>query len=71
VFNIRKAERKIYGTLLQLADDDGYVKGYNLSDLAKCAGYKASGGLLTYAMEILQRDNLVAKLSNNEWRIFV
>ena len=68
---MKRAERRLYGALLQLADDDGYVKGYNLSDLAKKAGYKANGGLLTYAMEILQRDNFVAKISDKDWRIFV
>jgi len=71
VIYIRKAERNLYGTLLQLSDDEGYIKGYTLNALAKEAGYKANGGLLTYAMEILQRDNLVTKLSNDEWRIFV
>jgi len=67
---LRKAERKLYGTMLKLANDDGYVN-LNTSQLAKEAGYKASGGLLTYALDILERDNYIAKISSNEWRVFV
>jgi hypothetical protein len=56
--------------MLKLANDDGYVN-LNTSQLAKEAGYKASGGLLTYALDILERDNYIAKISSNEWRVFV
>ena len=56
------------GAMLLLADDNMTVKA-SLTDLSIKAGYKATGGVQTYALEILERDNRIVKVGESKWVI--
>lgn len=65
---MNKTQRRMLSAMLILADDSMHVEA-KLTTLSKAAGYKATGGVQTYALEILERDNKILKVGDNKWLI--
>lgn len=56
-------EKKVLGALLILADtnkDGELVTSATSARLAEVMGYKRSGGVITYALRILEMKNIIA-----------
>lgn len=68
--NLGVIERKILGAMLILADNDNNVTASKL-ELAHAIGYKSSGGAITYAIKILERDNYLVKLDDRKYKLLV
>lgn len=64
-----KVERKVYGALLTLADDELYVS-CKKEDIAKRMGYKRSGGAITNALRILEHHNYIMLCSDGKILVF-
>lgn len=63
-----KTARRLYGALILLSDDDNLVEA-NIGEIAKVAGYKATGGMHTFALMWLDEHNKITKEGKNKWRI--
>lgn len=58
-------EKKVLGALLILADtnkDGELVTAVSTNQIAEKMGYKKSGGVITYALRILEHKNIIAPL---------
>lgn len=67
---MNKTQRRILGAMLALAGDDMHIKS-TVTELAKHAGYKATGGVITYAIEFLEYHNKIVEVGDNEWLITI
>lgn len=56
--NLATVEKKVLGAMLILADDEMVVQG-KMKDIARVIGYKAVGGILTYAIRALEMKNFI------------
>ena len=68
--NLGVIERKMLGALLILSDRDNMVSA-NLNQLAEQMNYKASGGALTFALKVLERDNYVIRTSKDSYVLLI
>lgn len=70
--NLGTVERKVLGALLIIADgnNDNIIKA-SLKDIANLIGYKASGGALTFAIKILERDNFLICTDRSTYKLLV
>lgn len=67
---MKPTERRLYGALLMMCDNEGLVNA-NLSEIARTAGYKSRGGMHTYAIDMLERENKITKVKENTWRVWL
>ncbi len=68
---MKKTQRRILGAMLQLSDNSMEVDE-KISTLSERAGYSASGGMITSALEMLEYHNKIAKLGGeHKWRITI
>ncbi|MGN0302431.1 MAG: hypothetical protein ACI4BI_06120 [Anaerotardibacter sp.] len=63
-------ERKVYGALIMKVNDEGYVKIKGKA-IAEAIGYKAYGGIITYALQTLQYKNHIRQIGKNEYMVYV
>jgi len=68
--NLTLVERKLYGALVAKSNSEGIVK-ISKTQLAKAIGYKAVGGIITYALATLQMKNHIEQIGKYEWKVFV
>lgn len=59
--NLGVVEKKVLGAMMILANEVNVVKA-TITDIAETMGYKTTGGAITYALRVLERDNFVARL---------
>ncbi|MDD4000179.1 MAG: hypothetical protein PHX62_04710 [Bacilli bacterium] len=63
-------ERKVLGALLILADDNNVVTT-TLRKIANQMDYKASGGAISFALKILERDNFIIRNNTKQIKILI
>lgn len=63
-------ERKVLGALLILADDNNVVTT-TLRKIANQIGYKTSGGAISFALKILERDNFIIRNNTKQIKILI
>lgn len=63
-------ERKVMGAMLIMADEDNIAK-VTLQDVADIIGYKKTGGALSFAIKILERDNYLVKIASQTYKILI
>lgn len=68
--NLGVIERKVLGALIMLADNNNVVTA-SMNKLAEVMGYNASGGALTFAVKILERDNFIVKTDRGKYKILI
>ena len=70
--NLGTIERKVLGALLIAADNnnDSTVK-ISQNEIADLIGYKTSGGALTFAIKILERDNFLICTDRSTYKLLV
>ena len=66
--NLGVVEKKVLGGMMILADGEGVVKT-TLNKLAETIGYKTSGGALSFALKILERDNFIIKKAQGLYKL--
>jgi len=64
-------ERKVLGALLKMSDETLTTKRVTLDTLAKEINYKTSGGAITYALRLLEKNNYIIKLPEKRIKILV
>ena len=67
---LTSVERKVYGAMIINSDNEGRVS-MNSTQIANAIGYKAMGGIITYAIKTLQFKNLISQTDKNEYMVFV
>ena len=65
-----KIERKVLGAMLTMCDEEGKVKA-TYSDLANQMGYKKPGGVITFAIKILENENFITRQSKQTYRVLI
>jgi hypothetical protein len=68
--NLGTIERKVLGAMIILARDDKTITT-SMNKLAEIMGYKKSGGALTLAISILERDNFLVKLDKGKFKLLI
>ena len=68
--NLGIIERKVLGSLLILENGNNESIAKN-KDIADSMGYKQSGGDITFALKILERDNYIVRIAKNKYKILV
>ena len=70
--NLGTIERKVLGALLVLADTskNNTVKA-TLKEIADLIGYKSSGGALSFAFKILERDNYIVCVNRSTYKLLI
>lgn len=63
-------ERKILGALFILDDGSGMVNA-SLQQIADRISYKKSGGTITYALKMLERDNYIVRINRSVYKILI
>lgn len=63
-------ERKILGALFILDDGSGMVNA-SLQQIADRISYKKSGGTITYALKMLERDNYIIRVNRSVYKILI
>lgn len=63
-------ERKVMGAMLITADENNIAK-VTLKNVANLIGYKQSGGALSFAVKILERDNYLVKIASQTYKILI
>lgn len=63
-------ERKVMEVMLIVADKNNIAK-VTLQDVADLIGYKKSGGALSFAIKILERDNYLVKIASQTYKILI
>lgn len=69
--NLGVVERKVLAALLNLTRNTSDTVRATTSKIAECMGYKTSGGAITFALRILERDNYIAKTGRSQYKLFV
>lgn len=65
---MNKTCRRMLGAMLVLANDQMEVTA-TLTEISNAAGYKATGGIQTYALQTLEHNNLLLKEGENKWLV--
>ena len=70
--NLGVIERKVLGALLVLADNskNNTVKA-TMKEVADLIGYKSSGGALSFAFRILERDNYIVCVNRSTYKLLI
>ena len=70
--NLGIIERKVLGALLIIADNgsNNTVK-VSMNEIANLIGYKTSGGALSFAIKILERDNFLVCTGRSTYKLLV
>lgn|GEM_PF-1742184 len=70
--NLGVIERKVLGALLVLADNskNNTVKA-TMKEVADLIGYKSSGGALSFAFKILERDNYIVCVNRSTYKLLI
>lgn len=68
--NLRPVEKKVLGALLMLSDANMKVKATKKA-LATSMGYKASGGIITYAIQSLEMKNYITITNEGEYTVLI
>lgn len=68
--NLGVVERKVLGALIIMADENKTVKT-TMSKIANVIGYKASGGALSFAIKILERDNFIVPIKPQVYKLLI
>lgn len=63
-------ERKVMGAMLIMTDENNIAK-VTLQDVANLIGYKKTGGALSFAIKILERDNYLVKIASQTYKILI
>lgn len=68
--NLGTIERKVLGALMILADkaSNNTVKA-SMLEIAELIGYKATGGALSFAIKVLERDNYLVKIGRSRYQL--
>lgn len=70
--NLGVIERKVLGALLVLADNSkSNVVKTTMKNVADLIGYKSSGGALSFAFKILERDNYVVCVDKGTYKLLI
>jgi len=69
--NLGIIERKVLGALIIMADNETKIAIAPLNDIADLIGYKTSGGAISFAIKILERDNYLVKISTSKYKILI
>lgn len=69
--NLGTIERKVLGALLVLADNSNNTVKVTLKEIADLIGYKSSGGALSFAVKILERDNYVVCVDRGIYKLLI
>lgn len=59
--NLGVVEKKVLDAMMLMANNNNIVKT-TIKNIAETIGYKQSGGAITFALKILERDNFVERL---------
>lgn len=70
ISNLTSVERKVLGALLINADDNLYAK-VTLAKIAITMGYVKGGGQISSALRALELQNMIAKIDNYGYKIFI
>lgn len=70
--NLGTVERKVLGAMLIIADNtkNNIVK-VSMNEIANLIGYKTSGGALSFAIKILERDNFLICTGRSTYRLLI
>ncbi len=68
--NLGVVERKVLGALIIMANENK-VAIATMEDIACKIGYKRSGGALTFAIRILERDNFVVRVKPRTYKLLI
>lgn len=68
--NLGTVERKVLGALIILADEKKTINA-PLKDLADVMGYKKTGGAMTFALKILERDNFIVRTNKSTYKLLI
>lgn len=70
--NLGTIERKVLGALLVLTDNskNNTVKA-TMKEVADLIGYKSSGGALSFAFKILERDNYIVCVDKSTYKLLI
>jgi deoxyribose-phosphate aldolase len=63
-------EKKVLGALIMMANKEMVATASNTT-IAKRIGYKASGGIITYALRMLEMKNFIAPMGNNQYKVLL
>lgn len=68
--NLGVVEKKVLGALVILANNNMIAKA-TATKIAETIGYKTSGGALTFALKILERDNFIVRTAKSTYKLLV
>ena len=68
--NLGVVEKKVLGALMILADENNTVKT-TMANVAHIIGYKKTGGALTFALRILERDNFIVRIAPRTYKLLI
>lgn len=70
--NLGVVERKVLGAMLIIANNtnNNTVK-VSMNELADLIGYKTSGGALSFAIKILERDNFLICTDRSTYKLLI
>ena len=70
--NLGTVERKVLGAMLIIADNtkNNIVK-VSMNEIADLIGYKTSGGALSFAIKILERDNFLICTGRSTYKLLI
>lgn len=63
-------EQKVLGALLILAEKDNVATATS-ELIAHTMGYKSSGGGVTFALKILEKDNFIIKIAHKKYKVLI
>lgn len=68
--NLGIVERKVLGALIIMANENKTVTT-TMEQIASVIGYKKSGGALTFALRILERDNFIVRTAQRTYKLLI
>lgn len=70
--NLGTVERKVLGAMLIIANNtnSNNVK-VSMNEIADLIGYKTSGGALSFAIKILERDNFLVCTGRSTYKLLI
>lgn len=63
-------EKKVFGALVILSNQKSIVKA-STTQIAKTMGYKRSGGAITFALKSLEFNNLIQRMDDGSYKVFL
>jgi hypothetical protein len=64
-------EKKVFGALLIMSDDNLEVKGKSQIDIAKVMGYVRQGGVIGSALRVLEMLNYIRILGKQHYQVLL